>query len=134
MNWNVPVYGTFMPGARAFLDAFGSKADGLIFADVPFNEDVLNSDGLKIYKDFAERFGPAKGGEHYVTFSYLAFSTLHQAILSKENVKDYLYKTKFTGIFGDYSFDKNGDVVSDKINYRLKIIKDGKPANYDFIK
>ena len=41
-------------------------------------------------------------------------------------MKDYLYKTKFGGIFGEYAFDKNGDLVSDDITYVLKLIKDGK--------
>lgn len=130
MNWNVPVYGTFLPGTKSFIEAYGSKADGLIFADVPFNEDTLNDEGLKLYRKFTDQYGPAKGGEHFVTFSFLSFNTLHQAILSDENVKDYLYKTKFKGIFDEYSFDKNGDVVSDKITYGLKVIKDGKAVRY----
>ena len=29
-----------------------------------------------------------------------------------------------------YAFDKNGDVVSDKITYVLKIVKDAAPARY----
>ncbi len=130
MNWNIPVYGTFQPSALSFLDAFGNKADGIVFADVPFNEDTLNENGLKIYREFTDRFGSAKSGEHFITFSYLAFNTLHEAILSKENIKDYLYKTKFTGIFDEYSFDKNGDILSDKITYGLKIIKNGAPTKY----
>jgi len=126
MNWQTPVYGTFHPGSKAALDALGKSSDGVLFADLPFNEDILSEEGLKMYKDYTDKFGPALSGEHFVTLTYAAFNALNQAILSKENVKDYLYKTKFGGIFGEYAFDKNGDLVSDDITYVLKLIKDGK--------
>lgn len=130
LNLSIPVYATFHPSSIAFLNAFKEKADGVIFADTPFNKDMLNKKGLEIYSKFEKEYGPAKSGEHFVTLSYIAFSTLHAALESGENVKDFLYKNKFNSISDEYSFDHNGDIVSDKITYVLKIIANGKPVNY----
>lgn len=130
LNLSIPIYATFHPSSIAFLNAFKEKADGVIFADTPFNKDMLNEKGLEIYSQYEKEYGPAKSGEHFVTLSYIAFVTLHEAIKSGEVIKDFLYKNKFNSISGEYSFDQNGDIVSDKITYILKIIAHGKPINY----
>ena len=39
-------------------------------------------------------------------------------------MKDYLFQTKFQGIFGDYSFDRNGDIRG--LSFVVKTIVDGK--------
>jgi len=130
LNLNVQFYGNFHPGSQAFLNAVGKVADGMIYTDTPFAKDLLNKEGLEVFSKFEQKFGPTKSSEHFVILSYLAFVTLDQAIKSGENVKDYLYKTKFNGTSGEYSFDKNGDILSEKITYVLKQIKDGKSENY----
>jgi branched-chain amino acid transport system substrate-binding protein len=131
MNFKISVYGNFHPGSPVFLNEFRVQADGIIFADSPFNADQLNERGLKIYGQYEKDFGPAKSGEHFITLSYLAFSTLDEALNSGLDPKTYLYEHSFQGIVDGYSFDKNGDIVSDKVTYVLKTIKDGKPARLD---
>jgi len=107
---------------------FGSKADGIVFADLPFNNQVLNHSGLTLYAQYEKEYGPANSGEYNITLTYAAFNALHQAIQSKQNVKDYLYTQRFGGIIDGYEFDKDGDIQSDNITFVLKTIRDGKPV------
>ncbi len=136
LNWDVQLYGTFHPGSLSFLEEFGEKADGIIYADTPFNHQMLNKQGLKVYAEFEQEYGKARASEHFVTLSYASFSALHDALTSLganatgEDVKEFLYSTQFTNIIDGYSFDENGDVVSDQVTYLLKVIRNGKPAEY----
>lgn len=130
LNWDIPIYGTFMPGGSVFLSAFGKLSDGIIYADVQFNSLMFNQAGKAIYEKFLAEFGPVNGAEHFSALSILAFSVLDKAIKSGVDVRQYLYKSKFSELTDDFSFDKNGDVVSSKITYVLKTIKNGKPSEY----
>lgn len=132
LNMDVQVYGTFHPGSVSFLKALGEKANGILYADTPFNSQMLNKKGLKIFDEFIKEYGKPLASEHFASLSYVAFSTLHDAIKSGENVKDYLYKTNFKNIIDTYSFDKNGDIVSEKVTYVLKEIRNSKPSPYLF--
>jgi branched-chain amino acid transport system substrate-binding protein len=131
LNWNAQVYGTFTPGSAAFLSALGEKADGIIYADMAFNDLMLDENGRKLVSDFEKEYGKIKSAEHFLSLSLISFSTLNEAIQSKKDVKEYLYNTKFNNlVVGGYSFDKNGDVVSDKLNYVLKTVKNGGVVTY----
>lgn len=41
---------------------------------------------------------------------YDAFAALHAAIRSGEDPKDFLRKTRFKGLSGDFYFDQSGDI------------------------
>lgn len=125
LDWKIPVYGTFIPGSPAFLDAVGKVGEGIIYADLQFNSKMLNQHGIELYSEFENEYGKAKSGEHFVALSLVSFSALNEAIHSGKDVKQFLYDHKFTDLVDGYSFDKNGDVVSDKVTYALKVIKDG---------
>ena len=47
LDWNVPVYGTFMPGSPVFLGVFGKKADGIIYAFLAFNDTIFTPAAVK---------------------------------------------------------------------------------------
>lgn len=130
LNWKVPVYGTFHPGSAAFLGAIGRDADGIIYADLAFNDNMLNARGRELFAEFEKEFGKVTSAEHYSALSLVAFSALQEALRSGKDVKEYLYTTTFRNIVDGYSFDKNGDVVSDKLTYVLKTIRDARPAPY----
>lgn len=130
LSWNVPVYGTFIPGGATFTSAFGPTADGIIYADVQFNSEMLDSKGRGLYSEFEKEYGKAKAAEHFGALTLVAFSALDEALKSGKDPKEFLYNSKFHDLVQDYSFDKNGDVVSDKIVYALKTIKDGAPITY----
>lgn len=127
LNWKVPVYGTFMPGSPAFLSAAGPAADGILYADLAFNEDMLNERGLQVFSAFEREYGKVKSADHYAALSFVSFATLDEAIQSGTDVKEYLYAHTFRNVADGYSFDKNGDVVSEKITYVMKTIKNGIP-------
>lgn len=133
LNWKPALLSAYYPGSPVYLEAFGKGGDGIVYADLPFSEQMLNASGLRLLQEFVTRYGVAKSGEFNVTLSYLAFAALHQALSSgaaaADEVKDYLYSQKFTGIVDGYGFDPQGDVVSDKITFVLKQIKDGKPVS-----
>ncbi len=129
LKWNPALYGVYYPGSPAYLEAFGSSGDGIVYADLPFNEQMLNQQGLKDYQEFLQKYGPPKSGEFNIILAYISFSVLDQAIRAKAtDLKDYLYQHRFSGWVDDFSFDQNGDVQSEKINFVLKTIKNGKPA------
>jgi branched-chain amino acid transport system substrate-binding protein len=131
LNWDVPVYGTFQPGSPAFTEAFGSSADGIIYADLPFNEDMLSPDGMRLFSEFSQEYGPPKSAEHFAALTLVAFSAFRKALGSGQGVKEYLYKSRFDDLVqGGFSFDENGDVVSEKLTYVLKTLVGGKPARY----
>jgi branched-chain amino acid transport system substrate-binding protein len=132
LNWKIPVYGVFLPGSASFLQAFGKEADGLIYADLPFNEDMLNAKGLELWKEFEKEYGHVKSADHYAALTFASFSAMHQALQSEQDggVKEYLYKNTFGEVIDKFSFDKNGDVVSEKLTYVLKRVINGAPARY----
>lgn len=129
LNWHPQVYSAYWAGSPTFLNAFGSKADGVIYSSLPFNNEVLNTKGLEVYSEFEKKYGPPKSGEFLFTLSYIAFDALNKAIISKVEPRDYLYENKFSNIVDNYSFDRNGDIISNKITFVLKTIKDGKPSS-----
>ncbi len=130
LDWKVPVYGTFSPGSPAFISAFGEQADGIVYADLQFNDAMLNEEGRQLYAEFEKEYGKAKSAEHFGALSLVSFSALHEAIKSGKDVKSYLYEHKFTDLVPGYSFDSNGDVVSDKVTYVLKTLKHATPVAY----
>ena len=129
LEWPVQVYGAYWPGTPTFLEAFGTKADGVIYATLPFNDEMLNETGRRYYEEFEQQYGPPRSGRYWFTLTYAAFEALHKAIESGQDPKKYLYSNEFRGIVDGYSFDKNGDVVSGKITFVLKVIRNGKPSS-----
>ncbi len=132
LSWKIQIYGTFTPGSPVFLDAMKNSANGIIYADLAFNEDMLNTEGLALWRDFVKEFGKVNSADHYAALSMAAFSALHEALQSGKNVdvKNYLYSHTFNQTVDGFSFDENGDVVSNKLSYVLKVIKEGGPARY----
>lgn len=129
-GWKVPVYGTFIPGSPAFLSAFGPQADGVIYSDLAFNHQMLDPRGLSLFSEFEQKYGTVKSAEHFATLSFLSFAVLDKAIHSGTDVKEYLYTHTFHDLVDGYSFDKNGDVVSERLTYALKKIEKGVPVPY----
>jgi len=64
--------------------------------------------------------------------SIVAFSALNKAIHSGQDAKNFLYKNTFDELVDGFSFDENGDVVSDKLTYALKTLKSGAATLYRF--
>lgn len=118
----------FTPGSPVLLGVFGKKADGIIYADLAFNDTMFTPAAVRLFAEFEKEYGKVNSSEHYAALSMVAMSALDKAIYSGQPVKDYLYANTFSDLIEGFRFDSKGDVVSGKIRYVLKTIKDGRPA------
>ena len=87
-------------------------------------------EGRKLFAEFEKEYGKPQSAEHYSALTLVAYAAMDEAIRSGKDVKDYLYNTTFHKYVNNYSFDKNGDVVSDSLTYTLKVLKEQAPVPY----
>ncbi len=127
-GWKVPVYAAYYPGFTEFKKIFGEKADGIVFADLPFIDSTLNQKSAPLYEKYIQEHGRPQSSEFYFVTGLAAFDALHAAISSKEDISHFLYSHHFSGMFGEYRFDANGDVVGDKLSFVLKTLRGGSPT------
>ena len=120
----LPIYGAYLPGSEAFLSLAGPLAEGIVFVDFPSANELLNSDGQKLYQEFIKRYGPLQSWSYAFPATFEAFRSMQQAIDSGQPLKDYLRTSKFAGVFGSYSFNEQGDIVGPV--HSLRRINDGK--------
>ena len=121
----VPVYGVYWPGSSSFMKEAKELAEGIIYVDAPTVEEALSPAGMKVYEEYVEKFGPPLFSGTLFATTFEAFRALHLAIESGQEPKDFLYKAKFEGLFGEYRFDRNGDIIG--MPLLLKQIRNGKP-------
>lgn len=128
LQWKVQLYGSYWPASLSFLDAAKGSADGIIFVDAPSPEDILTEEGKNYYKEFTARFGPPQSIGILVATTIEAIRALSLAIDSRQDLKKFLETQKFRGLFGEWSFDKNGDLQG--IDFVIKQVVGGKAVNY----
>ena len=124
LKLELPIYGSNAADSPTLLNIAGSTADGLVVFGQPEVPDSLSPEGKLLYERFIKQYGPMRGMKLVFLTSMLAFDALHRAISSGENVKEYLYNNKFGGVFGEFSFDKNGDIIG--LPFVLKKVTNGK--------
>lgn len=120
--FKVPVYGVYMPGNSAFLKIAGNLAEGVVFVDAPSLENNLTPDAKSLYQEYLKQYGPLQSSNFIFASAYEALRRLI-ALDGKEDKRNELYAGSFSGIFGPYRFDKNGDVV--EIKHELRVIMNG---------
>ena len=125
LNWNIPLYAAFWPGSAVLLETAKGLADGVRYVDAPSANDVLTAEGKSVLKEFTDRFGRMNSIEMLFATSYEGFRALHQAIQSGQDIRGYLYRTTFHGIFGDWSFDSDGEIKA--FDFVMKVVRDNKP-------
>ena len=125
----LPIFGAYLPGTSAFISLAGADANGIQFVDFPLAEQLISAEGRKLYEEYIERFGKPKSWDYAFPAVFEAFRALHTALQSGGSPKDFLYRTKFQGIFGPYSFDSNGDLVG--LSHAMKVILDGKSTTLE---
>ncbi len=126
LNWKVPVLTAYMGATPNFLERAGLLAEGVVSVDFPPFSQILNSDGRELMKEFNKEFGDLKSIEGIFVSTFEAFRALDAAIQSGEDQRKFLYEAKFHGIFGDWYFDKNGDIQG--LPFVIKRIEKGKPV------
>jgi ABC-type branched-subunit amino acid transport system substrate-binding protein len=130
MNWYPKIVGAYWPSSKTLLDQAKGNADGITFVDTPGLSSILTSDGRKTLDRFIASGRKIRSTESNFATSYEAYRALHQAIQSGEDVKQYLNKTTFNGIFGDWSFDPDGEIQG--IGFVIKRIENNVPINVSF--
>lgn len=110
LNWRPNLYGAYWPASPTLLKALGTEANGIIFVDTPSLSDILNEEGKSLLKEYVRRFGAMRSTESVFASTFEGVNALVFA-LNSENPKQTLYQSEFSGIFGEYSFDKNGEIV-----------------------
>lgn len=128
VNWTPQIYGAYWPGSPSVQKLVGEKLNGTIYVDTPALSEMLNSNGETVLKSYQGGGGKIRTTEAVFATVYEGFRALHQAIESKEDVKDYLLKTKWDGIFGPWHFDEKGEIAG--ISLMLKKINNGKPEKF----
>lgn len=124
MKISLPLFGAYWPGSPAFLEKAGTMGEGVIFVDWPSVRDLVSDDGLILFREFESKFGRMNSVESLFVTGYEGFRALHQAILSGQDARAYLHSTKFHGLIGDWSFDKNGDIEG--LSFVMKVVRGGK--------
>lgn len=125
LGWNVPIYTVYFGGSKAYLDAVGPLAEGVMYSDLPNGRDYATEEGRKILDEYVKRYGEPKSFEMVTSFAYESFRILDEAIRSGVPVEQYLRDTKFKGpLMGDFHFDNYGQVVG--LQFTMKRIENGK--------
>ena len=126
LEWEVQLYGAYWPGSPVLREAVGSAINGVEFVDTPSLERILTFEGKAVLEQFQEQGGKIRSIEATFATTYEGFRAAHQALQDKADPAKFLSKTRFHGVFGNYSFDSNGDIRG--ISFSLKKIEDGKPV------
>jgi branched-chain amino acid transport system substrate-binding protein len=126
MKMNIPVYGIYYPGSRWFLETAKEMAEGIIYVNVPEIDNALTDEGKKLFQEFVSIYGKPQSFDIMFATTFESFRALYEAIQSKEDPKEYLYTHSFNGVFGPWSFDKNGDIKG--LSFLMYRIENGRPV------
>lgn len=124
MGFDTPPYGVLMPGSPTFLASAKDLANGIVYVDLPFPQEMLTKENAHLLDEFNQEYGGIKSLPVMFLSTFESMRALHMAIESGTDVRDFLYKTTFHGIFGDWHFDKNGDIQG--LSPVMRIIEDQK--------
>jgi branched-chain amino acid transport system substrate-binding protein len=129
LQWNPKIYAAYWPGTAAVLDKAADLAEGTIYVDMPTLKEALNEEGAGLYREFESIYGKMNSIELLFGTNFEGFRALQAAIESGQEPRQYLYTHRFQGIFGEWWFDKNGDIRG--LDFVLKTIKSGavRPAS-----
>ncbi len=126
LNWSVPVYGIYFPGNPAFLELAKELSEGIVFVDAPSAARTFDESGKQLYTEFVAKFGPMQSSTFVFPSAYETLRLMAGFAPGSNTERDQLLYGKFTGLFGAYSFDSNGDVVG--IKHEMKVIRNGAPV------
>lgn len=116
----MPVYGVHFPANNAFLQEAGNLADGIVVAAVPSKETSFSPVGANLLREFQQRYGRIRSSDFVFASTFEAFRLFVQGAAHAEpraDLRNFLYNGKFEGVFGSYSFDRNGDITG--VGHRL---------------
>lgn len=126
LKWEVAKYGAYYPGMPSVLKRTGAALEGTVYVDFPSLDEVATDEGKALYQEYLSRFGPIRAVPILFATTFEGFRALHEAIQSGDDIKEYLGTKTFSGLFGSYSFNKQGNIVG--LTHVLRSIRDGAPT------
>lgn len=125
LRWKVAKYGAYYPGMPSVLKRTGAALEGTVYVDFPSLEEVATDEGKALYQEYLGRFGPIRAVPILFATTFEGFRALHEAIRSGDDIKEYLGSRTFSGLFGSYSFNNQGNIVG--LTHVLRTIQNGVP-------
>ncbi len=110
LNPNLPLYTAYWPSGAEFRKQAGSTAEGLEYVDTPDLKDLLTPDGKALFAKYREKFPPSRSVESVWATTLEGLRVIDLAVKSKDNPLEFISKTRFSGVFGDYQFDADGEI------------------------
>jgi len=126
IGWNPTIIGAWWPGSPALQQIAKTDLDNTIYVDTPILDALLNSAGKALYQEYKSKGGETRSTEALFASTFEGFRALHLAIQSGEDPRTYLYQNKFQGVFGDYTFDQDGEINGFRL--QIKKIENGIPV------
>jgi branched-chain amino acid transport system substrate-binding protein len=118
------IYSAYWAGSSNFLGNAKDLSEGIVYVDLPAVKEAASLEGIKLFEEFQAKFGRMNGIELMFATAFEGFRALHQAIQSGQDTRKYLYTTRFHGLFGEWSFDQNGDIQG--LEFVIKVVRQGK--------
>ncbi len=126
LHWNIPILAAYHPGSKTFLEEAKELAEGLSYVDFTPLDRILTTDGKQAMNRFYQAGFQVRGLDSVIITAYEALRLIQIANSEKLTIPDLLKSgRKFTGNFGEYSFDAEGDIQG--IGFIMKTISKGVP-------
>lgn len=122
IKWKGDIFGIYWPGRESVRAELKDLLDDVVYVDSPPLDQLLTADGWGVLSEYGK---PLAGAPAAFCSTVEGFRALNAALTSGRDLRQYLYTAKFSGSFGDFSFDKNGEIEGFEL--RLQRIKNGKP-------
>jgi ABC-type branched-subunit amino acid transport system substrate-binding protein len=124
LGMKVAVYTEYLPATPPARTALGKLDEGVVFANLPKFDSLLNPEGKKIIDAFIKQYGKPASYEYAVVFGIESLRIYDQALTQKEMVPEEFIRSKtFQSIVGPLRFDQYGAIAS--IPFELQTIRNG---------
>ncbi len=118
-------YAIYLPSSSSVLQALGGAVNGIEFANLPLNDQLVTESGAVLLKEFKTRYGEPQSGFPVVPMALESFRLLDLALNSKVDPIEFLKKGNFQdGFIPTYHFDEDGAVAG--IGFQMQRIDAGK--------
>ncbi|HMO18595.1 MAG TPA: penicillin-binding protein activator [Oligoflexia bacterium] len=123
IKFTTTIYGAYWPAFPSIIESSSNLMEGVVFIDSPSLDNVLNNEGKSLYSSFKNSGYQIRTSELIFLSTFEGFRALHLALESGVNPAEFLKNEKFSGIFGNWEFDSQGEIQG--LSPALKIIRSG---------
>jgi branched-chain amino acid transport system substrate-binding protein len=120
LGWKPRIYAAYWPSSGTVLSMLGGRAEGIEFVDLKAPEQFLSPEGLDIYRTFKKEYGEPKSNPVVPPLAMEAFRCAISSLETPDAI-GFIRSTTFRGIFGSYTFDRDGDISTAPLGmYKIK--------------